>query len=274
MSVEVAFLGFATLYSLTLPLKGSLTLLDSLVFLGIFAGYAWRLSRMEPVEPDLIGTSQWVGGQPRARRRSWVIGMFGFAAVVILLAAEHFADSLVGTGESLGVSTFLLVQWVAPLASESPELMVACLYAWRLKASDSLGALLSSKVNQWTLLVGGLPIVFALSAVSTSGLPLATEQRYELLITGAQSLFAVALLIDLRLTVRGAGALLALFAIQFLVSVLGTDEQNRLTIVGLSIVYGVLAAVRFARRVRQTATVVRDGTVTSFRRLDDEPAPV
>ena len=115
-----------------------------------------------------------------------------------IFSAEHFAESLVETGSDLGVDEFLLVQWIAPLASESPELMVACLLAWRLKGGDALGALLSSKVNQWTLLIGGLPIVFALTHVGLDGLPVDAEQRYELLITGAQSLLAIALLVTLR----------------------------------------------------------------------------
>jgi cation:H+ antiporter len=67
------------------------------------------------------------------------------------------------------------------------ELIVACLYALRLKASHSLGTLLSSKVNQWTLLVGTIPVVFALSATTTDGLPLDGHQRLEPLITAAQS---------------------------------------------------------------------------------------
>ena len=40
--------------------------------------------------------------------------MFAFAGIVILLVAEHFAESLVETGTELGVSEFLLVQWLAP----------------------------------------------------------------------------------------------------------------------------------------------------------------
>jgi H+/gluconate symporter-like permease len=56
--------------------------------------------------------------------------MLAVAGLGILLSAEHFADALVETGTRLGIDHFLLVQWVAPLASESPELIVACLYAW------------------------------------------------------------------------------------------------------------------------------------------------
>ena len=271
MSVEIAFLGIATLYSLTLALKQTLTLWDSLIFIGIFAGYAWRLAKIPPSEPDLLGVSAWVGEQPKKARRSWVIAMFVGAALMILLTAEHFAEGLVSTGDQLGVSKFLLVQWIAPLASESPELIVACLYAWRLKAADSLGTLLSSKVNQWTLLVGSLPIVFGLSAVTTDGLPLDTEQRFELLITAAQSLFAVALLIDKRLTSRGAWALLGLFLVQFLVSVFASSQANRITIIVLSAVYLLVAVVRLVHRRRDLLDVLRDGTVAPLDKLPTEP---
>ena len=218
MSAEVLFLGIATLYSLTLPLRHTLTLIDAGVLMSIFAIYAWRLSQAPAKEPDLEGVARWVGDKPRGRRRGWVGAMFALAALVILATAEHFAGNLVATGSHLGIDQFVLVQWVAPLASESPELIVACLYAWRLKASDSLGALLSSKVNQWTLLVGTIPVVFALSATTTDGLPLDTQQRFELLLTAAQSLFAVSVLVDLGLTMFGATTLLVLFTVQFVSS--------------------------------------------------------
>jgi cation:H+ antiporter len=267
MSIEVAFLGLATLYSLTLPLRSSLTLVDAAVLVTLFGLYAWRLAKAPATEPELIGTSEWIGTQPRTRRRAWVRSVFAFAAVVILLTAEHFAEALVETGGQLGVSEFLLVQWVAPLASESPELIVACLYAWRLKASDSLGTLLSSKVNQWTLLVGTIPIVFALSSTSASGLPLDTNQRLELLITAAQSLFAVALLVDLRLAKRGAVSLLVLFLIQFLSSILLPGAVDRAIIIGLSGVYVLVALLLLLRSGRRTVQLVKDGTIAGHETL-------
>ena len=39
--------------------------------------------------------------------------------------AAPFADGLVDIGKHHGIDQFLLVQWVAPLASESPEFVVA-----------------------------------------------------------------------------------------------------------------------------------------------------
>ena len=271
MSAEVVFLGIATLYSLTLPLRHTLTLIDAAVLVAIFVGYAWRLSQAPAEQPDLAGVAQWVGNKPRGSRRSWVGAMFGVAAVVILCSAEHFAQGLVTTGGQLGVDRFILVQWVAPLASESPELLVACLYAWRLKASDGLGALLSSKVNQWTLLVGTIPLVFAVSATTSDGLPLDAQQRFELLLTAAQSLFAVSILVNLSLTVSGAVTLLVLFTVQVVASFVLPAEANHLVIIVLSVVYGALAAGQFLRRRHDTVRLMREGLVTPFPKLADTP---
>ncbi|MFI5845959.1 sodium:proton exchanger [Catenuloplanes sp. NPDC051500] len=268
MSIEVVALGIATIYSLTLPLRHSLTLLDAAVLVSIFVLYAWRLSQAPVEEPDLIGVAAWIGEREKKPRRWLLIGMFVAAAAVILVTAEHFADSVVGTGEQLGIDRFLLVQWAAPVASEAPELIVACLYAWRLRASHALGTLLSSKVNQWTLLVGTIPIVFAISAGGFSGLPLSEHQRYELLITAAQSLFAVSLLLDLRLSLWGSGVLLALFGVQFSTSILLSDAANRIVLITLSAIYLTLAAIMLAVSWRRAGRLLREGTVAP---LDQVP---
>src|SRR6266545_3824172 len=176
-SVEVAFLGLATVYCLSLPLKHSITLVDAAVLIAIFAAYTVRVSRAPAEEPHLVGPARYLGMFTPSARRTWVVGLFLFSAAVILLCAERFADALVSTGQELGISEFLLVQWVAPLASEAPELLVAGLYAWRLNTNAGLGTLVSSKVNQWTLLVGTLPIVFALGFGGLHGLPIDPHQR-------------------------------------------------------------------------------------------------
>ena len=89
------------------------------------------------------------------------------------------------------------------------------MFAWRLNTNAGLGALVSSKVNQWTLLVGTLPIVFAISSGSLHGLPLDALQREELFVTAAQSAFAVAVLANRSISVREARLLLGLFIVQF-----------------------------------------------------------
>lgn len=272
LSAEVVFLGVATLYSLSLPLRSTLTLVDTLVLVAVFVAYAIRLARFPAEEPDLHGSAKWVAERPAVSRR-WIYGaLFVIAALIILATAEHFADGLVQTGSELGVDRFVLVQWVAPLASEAPELIVACLYAKRLKAGDSLGTLLSSKVNQWTLLVGTLPLVFAISSGSLHGLPLDDQQRVELLLTGTQSFFAVSLLVTLGLTWRGALALVVLFAIQFGTSIsLPTETVHTVSLV-LSGVYALLGVAQLVRHRRALPRLVRDGLRTDPHRLAEQPA--
>ena len=196
-----------------------------------------------------------------------VTALFIGAAAVIVLVAEPFAEALVAAGQALGISEFLLVQWVAPLASEAPELLIAILYAWRLRTSEALGTLLSSKINQWTLLVGTLPIVFSVAAGTTRGLPVDTAQRQELLLTAAQSVFALALLVNLELTVREAGLLFGLFFAQFALGAVVPDSAHGLELVLVSIVYFVLAAYYFLRQRGMLPALVRAGVKVPYEEL-------
>ena len=214
-AIEIAFLSIATIYSLTLPLKSTLTLIDAAILVGIFVVFVIRIARAPAEEPHLVGPSKLIATLPPAQRRTVVGILLVFAAAVIFACAEPFAESLVHLGEQAGIDTFLLVQWVAPLASEAPELIIAGMFAWRLQTSAGFGTLLSSKVNQWTLLVGSLPIVFAISAGSLHGLPLDSLQREELFLTAAQSVFAIAVLVSRSISVKEALALFGLFIFQF-----------------------------------------------------------
>lgn len=268
-AVPLAFLALASLYCLSLPLKRTLTLADTAILVGIFAAYTWRVSRAPAGDPDLIGPSAWVGAMPRRRRRLTVIGLFAVAAGSILATAEHFAQALVDTGVELGISEFLLVQWLAPLASEAPELLVASLYAWRLHTSEALGALVSSKVNQWTLLVGTLPVVFAASSGGLSGLPIDRGQREELLLTAAQSLLAIALLVERTLTARAAVLLLVLFLAQFAVGALVPASLHGAELLALSAVYLLLATVQLLRSRAAIGPLLRDGLATPYGALGD-----
>src|SRR4051794_23537010 len=83
-SVELAFLTLATAYSLTLPLRHSLTLIDSAILVGLFVAYTWRIARAPAEEPRLVGPARSIGRFSTARRRAAVVGMMVFAAAVIL----------------------------------------------------------------------------------------------------------------------------------------------------------------------------------------------
>ena len=271
-SVEISFLAIATAYSLTLPLKSSITLVDAAVLVTIFIAYTIRISRAPAEEPHLVGPARWIGSFSTRGRRSAVVGLFLVAAAVILLCAEHFAEALVETGASLGIGEFFLVQWLAPLASEAPELLVALLYAWRLNTNAGLGTLVSSKVNQWTLLVGTLPIAFAIASGSTHGLPIIARQREELLLTAAQSLFAIAVLLNLSMSVREAGFLFTLFWAQVLAGAVVPEEHHDTELVIFSVIYLVLAVWLLVGQRKSIPGRFRDGFRTPYSELAEETA--
>lgn len=214
---DVLFLAMATIYALFIPIKGSLTWIDGLVLLAIYAWYICIIARRPVEEEEPEGPAAVLAHFAKKVRLRSVIGIFFFAALVILCNAEPFSESLVASGKLLGINEFLLVQWLAPIASEAPEFIVAVMFAMRGNAALALGSLLSSKLNQWTLLVGMIPGVYAASSGSLNPpINLDNHQLQEILLTAGQSLFAVALLTDLRLHVREAFWLLILFAAQLL----------------------------------------------------------
>ena len=130
----------------------------------------------------------------------------------VIHALEGQVDHvLVHTGQKLGVDEFLLVQWLAPLASETPEFLVAALLAVRGKATAAVALLLAAKVNQWTLLVGSLALAYSAGAGQLAALPLGQRQVGEVLLTAAQSLFGLAVLAGLSFSLREAALLAALF---------------------------------------------------------------
>jgi cation:H+ antiporter len=268
-SVELAFLSLATVYSLTLPLKRSITLFDAVILVSIFIAYTIRISKAPAEEPHLVGPARLLGGFSTKGRRASYIGLFFFAAAVILLCAEHFAESLVETGATLGISEFFLVQWLAPLASEAPELLVAGLYAWRLNTNAGLGTLVSSKVNQWTLLVGTLPIAFAIASSSTHGLPIIARQRDELFLTAAQSFFAICILLNLSMSLREAWMLFILFWTQFLFGAFVPEDKHGQELIAFGVIYVVLGLYFLVRQRDAVPKLAYDGIRAPYSELVD-----
>ncbi|MDH3210907.1 MAG: hypothetical protein OEM05_00305 [Myxococcales bacterium] len=246
--LEIRFLLWATLYSFLIPLTGTINLLDAVVLFTIFVVYAWCASRSESEAVAFVGPPALIDREFGTRgRRLWELALFAYAAYAIFISAAPFADSLVEIGRTRAhVDEFLLVQWVAPLASESPEFLIAMLFAWRLRGSLGIGALISSKVNQWTLLVGAIPIAFSLSAGSWRGLPLDERQTEELILTSAQSLMAAIFILDLRFSRIEAVLLAALFLGQFAFT--STEVRYLFTALYLTIALGLLVVRGGVRR--------------------------
>ncbi len=274
-SVDIAYLAIASVYGMTLFLKDTLTPVDAIILVSIYAAYMIRLSGATPGDPHLVGPSAYVGAMPKTRRRIINYLMFAVAAAVIVMVAHEFAVSLQELGETIGISDFLLIKWLAPLASEAPELLVATLFAWRLAARTGIGALISSKVNQWTLLVGTLPIVFMIFAGQVHGLPLDEVQRDELWVTATQSVFAVAIIASRTITTKEAWAMLSLFAVQLAESWFAevgiiSAEVSATARVAVGVMFLLAAAWVLRKDFKTFVKALKDGFRTPWSELEAE----
>jgi cation:H+ antiporter len=201
--------------------KGSLDLTDSAVLLAMYLAYLLLLQRMPPSEHDSAEDAPRVVRallrQPEPWRRLGVIGLFVFGGTALYFTASPFLDSMKGLATTLGVSTFVFVQWVAPFLSEMPEKTSAFYWARsRNKAGMALMNMASSNVNQWTVLAAMIPIVYSLARGEPSAIPLA-EHRVELLLTLLQSALGVIILANFDFHGYEALGLFGLWLAQFLV---------------------------------------------------------
>jgi hypothetical protein len=78
--------------------------------------------------------------------------------------------------------------------------------------------MVSSNINQWTLLAAMLPIVYSISRGTPSSIPLDSRQELELLMTISQSLIGMIFLINMELAWWEATVLFALWGSQFAMS--------------------------------------------------------
>jgi cation:H+ antiporter len=241
--VEIGFLMIAGVVAFVIPATGRIHLALGVALLAWFGFYLYKLSRGEVEDPELVGTAAALGALPDRTRRITVCALFIFAASVIVTCAKPFADNLIDAGTELGIDRFLLVQWLAPLASEAPEFIIATIFAARGKGAVAIATLISAKVNQWTLLIGSLPVAYMLGGGSAS-MHLDGRQIEEIVLTAAQTVMGATLLLGLRFQRWAAWALLGLFLVQFPI----TATDGRLV---LSAVYGVVAAVALARHRHQ-----------------------
>jgi len=218
MNLEISMLIIATAIMGLIVVFQQVSIILAVVLIGVYLAYLWISSTGESEEPELIGVALVIGSLPVARRRATVVLMFLYAAAVILLAAEPFVHGLIETGVEFGIDEFILIQWIAPLASESPEIIIAVLFTLRSNPQAGLTTLVSSEVNQLTLLVGSITIVFSISAGEVMSFPLDDRQSIEFLLTAAVSAFAIILIAPRVLGARVGLVLLGLFIVHLFFS--------------------------------------------------------
>jgi cation:H+ antiporter len=222
-SAQVVSLAPALGYASLIYIKGSLQLADAVVLVGIYAGYLALLSKMPPLKEegieDLERIPRAVARSPRARRIALISGLFLAGGVLIYVSAEPFLASLFVLSTRLGLPSFIFIQWVAPFLSEFPEGLSTFYWARTVhRAPMALMNLVSSNINQWTLLAALLPVVLSLSVGGSASIPFNEQQKKEILMTLAQQLIGLLLLVTMELAWWEAAALFILWFVQFSLS--------------------------------------------------------
>jgi cation:H+ antiporter len=218
--VEVVGLVAAMLYAFVVWAKDSLGLVDAAVLIGIYIAYLVVLRHMPPAEAEradeLEAIPRAIVTAPKRVRVAAIAALFLGGGALIYFIAEPFLGSLLGVSAAIGVPEFVFIQWVAPFVSEFPEKVSAFYWARTVKgAPTALMNMVSSNINQWTLLAAMLPITYSLSRGMPSFIPLDSEQSLELLMTLGQAMLAAIFLVDMKLVWWEAAGLFALWGVQF-----------------------------------------------------------
>jgi cation:H+ antiporter len=231
-SVEVIGLFFPLVYALFVWWKGSLHLWDAIPLVAMYALYLALLLKLPPQEQEHIDDLEKIPRALVTASRGWRIagisGFFLIGGALIYLTAEPFLGSLVALAAALALPSFLVIQWFAPVISEFPELLSTFYFARQQEnAGVALMNIASSNINQWTLLVAMLPVVYSLSLGAPSGFAFDHAQKTELLLTIGQSFVSMLFLLNMYFSWIEAIAMFVLFAVQFVLPGFFGDEVRR-----------------------------------------------
>lgn len=218
--VEVVGLIGPLLYMGLVTAKSSLSVYDATALTAIYVLYLLVLSRMPPEDAEEIHELAYVPRtivtSPRMIRIFWISTLFAAGGLLIYFAAEPFLASLLSLATAIGIPAFVFVQWVAPLISEFPEMASTFYWARTVeKAPMALMNMVSSNINQWTLLPAMLAVVYAVSVGRPTAIVFDEHQQLELILTLGQAVIGLLFLINMRLAAWEAGLMLVFFAVPF-----------------------------------------------------------
>jgi len=224
-ALEIVGLVPPLLYFGVILLKQSFSWVDAVVLLALYVSYLWLLFRNAPRGAEHVAdapaVSRWAYRQPGWRRPLAITALLGGGGALLYVTAHPFLESMLAVAGLVGVSQFVLVQWVAPFLSEFPEKVSAFYWARRVThAPMALMNLVSSNINQWTVLAAMIPLVYGYSSLRHHGVWLDFRfdgpQRLEILLTLLQSGLAMMVLANMEFDWRDATVLFVLWLVQFL----------------------------------------------------------
>ena len=218
-SVEIFGLLLPILYFTFIWWKGTLTVWDAVPLMACYFLYLFVLWKIPPREEEEEALDD-LGAIPRRvlrmqgrARLAAILGLFVAGGAILYFSAHPFLDSMLAMAGTLGMSTFIFVQWVAPFLSEFPEKLSAFYWARKVRTANvAVMNMVSSNINQWSILSAMIPILFVISAGTMRPLVFDGHQREEILLTILQSFLGFLLLLNLQLKLHEA---LILFVFRF-----------------------------------------------------------
>jgi len=225
-AIEVLGLGLPLIYFFWIWWKASLNLFDAVLLIGFYAAYLAALWRIPPRQHEKLEEMEfvprWIISRRPRLRTATIGGLFVAGGLTIYYTAEPFLGSLLAMSTAIGIPSFVFVQWVAPLVSEFPEKVSAFYWARTIDGAPmAMMNMVSSNLNQWTLLAAMLPIVYSLSTGAPSSIPFDAHQELEILMTIGQSLLGMIFLLSMEIVWWEAALLFVLWAVQFAFSPFG-----------------------------------------------------
>ena len=225
-AVEVVGLLPPLLYFLVILWKQSIGWIDAVILIGLYGVYLWVLMRNPPKAEETISDapriSQWAYRQRGWRQKAAIGGLFAVGGTLLFVTAHPFLESMLAVAAIFGIGQFFLVQWVAPFLSEFPEFVSTFNWARRVtQAPMALMNIVSSNINQWTVLAAMIPLVYGFSHLNHHGawsdFHFDHAQRIEIVLTLLQTGLGILVLANMEFDWLDASVLLVLWLAQFLV---------------------------------------------------------
>jgi len=218
--VEVTGLFACIAYFIWIYLKGTLSLFDSVILIILYAAYLFVLrkipARDEEEMQDLEAIPKKILSFTAPLRNAIIIGLFVAGGLILYFVAHPFLDSMLAVAVSMGVSQFVFVQWVSPFLSEFPEKVSAFHWARQTKkAPMALMNMVSSNINQWSVLIAMIPMVYSYGIGSASVIHFDAHQKEEILLTLAQAFVSLMMLMNMSFGWIEALGLFVLWFAQF-----------------------------------------------------------
>lgn len=230
-SLETLFLVPGIVYFTFIWFKGTFSPIDGIILIGIFFWFILTIARAKPTEAESLEDEdmplvvQKIVHAKRRNRIFAITSLFAIGGIVIFIVADPFVESLKELAVTWGMSQFLFIQWVAPFVSEFPEKTTAFMWASKIKkAPTAMMNMVSSNLNQWTLLAGSLPIIYSISSGGYSTIVFDAHQEQEILLTILQTAMILACTWDAKVMWWEVVLILGLWVVGFFLP----TERNHL----------------------------------------------